>query len=396
MLESGFRISDLKSIPVNGIECKSKNKISFDNTFILGYAHTVYGINYNTNNYKIPLNSIRDDVKGYIGIESLLSPWSEQLKLWHGNWENNSSYNKSYVKLWAPEQSSHEHYNPNKFEDLENSYYIIKDAPYPYESGENNNRNRGEKPAITLNDGSVASINNVIKSSDPYTNSNKIVTKKYVDERLSSKRLVEVSTDFYIRDYDVSYVIRSADLKAAEKNASDQIAKIKIHYPESYNKKSIHNKLEFTLLIEGELKNGKWEPSLKNNFELELVDYNGKTINYIWLNNGGNIAPDASQRVFYDNTRYMIYRFESVTNSVSYNEVIEKVNDINIRTSYDIVSNFDVFILCENLLYRGVGVRMINDINGDSLMMLSSDDSLNISSSPNGSTIVVDCKVNET
>ena len=208
MLDSGFRISDLNNIPVNGKDGKFKNRIALDNTYLLSYAHTVYGINYNKHNYKIPLMSIRDDIKGYIGIESLVAPWSEQLKLWHGSWQHPAARNKSYVYQWTEDDKLHEHYAPEKFNDKENSYYIIKDAPFPYESGELNNRNRGEKPSSEISEGlgyANTSINVPIKTADPHPDTNKIVTKAYVDERLASKRLVEVSTDFYVRDYDCTY-----------------------------------------------------------------------------------------------------------------------------------------------------------------------------------------------
>ena len=68
MLESGYRISDLDNIPVTDVNSKFKDKIALDNTFLLSYSHTVYGINYNKHNYKIPLSSLRDDIKGYIGV----------------------------------------------------------------------------------------------------------------------------------------------------------------------------------------------------------------------------------------------------------------------------------------------------------------------------------------
>jgi hypothetical protein len=151
MLESGYRISDLDRIPVTNANNNQKSKIAIDDTYMLGYANTVYGINYNRNNYRIPLTSIRDDVKGYIGIESLVAPWSEQMKFWHGNWNNIANKNKSYVYEWEESEKLHPHYMPDKFADLENSYYLIKDAPFPFESQELNNRNFGEiTPAVNI------------------------------------------------------------------------------------------------------------------------------------------------------------------------------------------------------------------------------------------------------
>lgn len=390
MLDSGYRISDLKSIPVTGESCKFKNKIALDNTYFLGYAHTVYGITYNTNNYKIPLAAIRDDFKGYIGVESLVAPWSEQMKLWHGTWNNPVVHNKSYVWIWTEDYHAHEHYNPEKFADLENSYYVIKDAPFPFETGELHNREeRGELPAVTCPDGTPASVNAIIKAADPYPESNKIVTKNYIDERLASKRFIEVATDFWVRDYDCAYVIRASEL--AKLDAENPV--IKIHLPDSFNKKAIHNKLDFTLLIEGtestKLRSTNWVSALTVNPSWEIY-YKDELVKHAWLNDGNNVAPDITEDYLYGNARYCVFRFETATDKVIALPVEEVIDGTKVTTKYDASAETSIYIYCENLIYRSKGINTVNGFKGTSLDIASANNTVLVNTTLEGSLIKVD------
>ena len=390
MLDSGFRISDLNNIPVNGKDGKFKNRIALDNTYLLSYAHTVYGINYNKHNYKIPLMSIRDDIKGYIGIESLVAPWSEQLKLWHGSWQHPAARNKSYVYQWTEDDKLHEHYAPEKFNDKENSYYIIKDAPFPYESGELNNRNRGEKPSSEISEGlgyANTSINVPIKEADPHPDTNKIVTKAYVDERLAAKRLVEVSTDFYVRDYDCTYIIRSEDIKD---NKFDNC--FKIRYPESFNKRVLHNKIEFSVLIEGvwSAAKNKWVPAITSDTNWKFFNSEGNEIEITWLNNTDNTPVQISEEYLYDNAQYLVFRFETVTDNISIATITENIEGKDIISEYKTTANYKVFANCENLLYRATGIKILNNLEGIAANIKSSDNSIKVQTTQSGSNVNVD------
>ena len=396
MLDSGFRISDLNNIPVNGKDGKFKNRIALDNTYLLSYAHTVYGINYNKQNYKIPLNSIRNDIKGYIGIESLVAPWSEQMKLWHGSWKDMSSRNKSYVYQWTDNDKLHEHYNPDKFTDKSNSYFIIKDVPYPYESGELNNRDKGEKTASELNDGLAYannSINVPIKDADPHPDTNKLVTKAYIDERLASKRLVEVGTDFYVRDYDCTYIIRAEDIRQANFDNC-----IKIHYPESFNKIALHNKIKFSVLVEGiwSSSENKWIPATNSDVNWKFFDFENIEVAAIWLNNSENTPVQISEKYLYDNAQYLIFNFETVTDDIESKEVTTNIEDRNIVTDYSLKANYKVFATCENLLYRSSGIEILNNYQGVAANIKSANNSVNVTTTQSGSTINVDLSVDKT
>lgn len=376
MFESGFRISDLKNIPT--VNNNLQNKIALDNTFILSYSHSVYGINYNKQNYKIPLDTLRDDLKGYIGIESIVAPWSEPLKLWHGFWSS-EKLNKSYVHVWSENNSNHIHYNPTKFSDLDNSYYIIKDAPYPYESGELNNRDKGEMPSNILEDSVenvINSINLPIQPSDIYPESNKIVTKSYIDERLSGKRIVEVSTEFYIRDYDCTYIIRGEQLKDA--------SEIKIHFPESFNKKILHNKLEFSLLLEGQYNEGSqnWISYFQNPLKWSFYDHDKNEIQIIWLKSSDNTAPAVNNSSFYGNSRYFVIRFETVTNNIITNENNILLDNQEIAYTYNTIADFNLFGYSENEIQRFKSPSSINGegLSGSDIIVDSPSNTISISS----------------
>lgn len=387
MLESGFKISDLQNIPVHKEDCQFQNKIILDNTFILGYSHTIYGINYNKQNYKIPLNSLRNDIKGYIGVESLVAPWTNQLKLWHGLWNHEGDKNKSYTHIWDKGENADVYSNHDKFSDLENSYYIISDTPFPFETEDLNNRENGEKPSSELNQGlgySNNSINTPIKKADPHPDSNKIVTKSYIDERLAGKRLIEVETDFRVRDYDCVYVIRADELQKAGFNHI-----ISIHLPESYNARSLHNRLEFSILLEGVWSESQkaWLPATTQNVVWKIYDFNGVEITPTWLNDGLNNGVDITNNYLYVNSRYLSFRLETITSNVTSTPILGETEAGSIVIGYTENASYDVHILCENLLYRNTGIGQVNGHKGNYLNVTSPKNSVIVSTSSSNSTI---------
>lgn len=404
MLESGYRISDLNNIPVTGAECTHKNKIALDETYMLGYAHTVYGIKYNRNNYKIPLKSIREDIRGYIGIESLTAPWSEQMKFWHGLWQDTTSKNRSYVYEWKETETNDPHYMPEKFADLENSYYIIRNAPFPYETEDCNNRGeRGEiTPVLNAEGENIISTNKKLEAADPHPDSNKLVLKSYVDERLASKRLIDVKTEFWVRDYDCNYVIRAEDLIAgAETVGTDEPLIIKIHYPDKFEERVKNNNLEFTLMVEGvetEEGSGIYKPAITNLAKWELYDSEGKQLNICWLNKTDEdviVIPNLHEPRLYDNARYMIFSFRTITDKVENYDKVEIVDGKEEKTGEYTKASYMVYAACENMLYRNRSVITVNDEIVQHLYLTSSDNSININSTSNAGSLNVDLTVNQ-
>lgn len=404
MLESGYKISDLSNIPVTGSECLQKNKIALEETYMLGYANTIYGIKYNRNNYKIPLTAIREDIKGYIGIESIVAPWTEQMKLWHGLWDHASEKNKSYVYEWQSSEVNHPHYMPQKFEDLENSYYIIRNAPFPYETADTNNRGeRGEIiPSVNAEGENIISTNKPLAAGDPHSDSNKIVLKSYVDERLAAKRLIDVKTEFWVRDYDCNYVIRANELiKAAESLSDDEPLTIKIHYPDKFEERVKNNNLEFTLMVEGvETEEGSciYKPAVTNIAKWEFYNSNGELLNVCWLNKTDEdviIIPNLHEERLYDNARYILFTFRTITNSVENIDKIEVVDGKEEKTGEYTKASYSVYAACENMLYRNRAIVTINNEIVEHLDLISSDNSIIITENNVGGHMTLDVSVNQ-
>lgn len=361
MLEAGYKISDLNSIPLTGKECAWPGRIAIDNTHFLSYAQTVYGTRYNKQNYKVPLSALRNDIKGYIGVESVNAPWAGSIRFWAGLWEDDARPNKSYIKEWGESDKLHPHYNPDKFSDtnIENSYFIIDDQPFPFELENHNNRvDRGEKEGkIDKATGTHLSINVPLKAADPRPDSKKIVTKQYVDERLASKRLIEVGADFWVRDYDCVYVIRPDEIK----NASS----IKIRYPEEFAKRAQHNRLEFTVLVEGVKKGNEWISAAPNkNIPWRIYNADSDTpltTSPLWLSNNSDeiSATIIGDNNLYKNAQYLLIRFQTVTHEIK-DSVIKDAESID-NESFDkliVTPEFSVYMMCENILYKRNGFTL--------------------------------------
>lgn len=403
MLETGYKISDLNIIPVSDANGTYKNKISLDETYMLGYANTVYGIKYNRNNYRIPLSAIRNDIKGYIGIESLVAPWSEQMKLWHGIWNDAASKNRSYVYEWTDEDATHPHYMPEKFSDLENSYYIIRNAPFPYETEDCNNRGeRGEiVPELNSEGENIITTNKKLEAADPHSNSNKLVLKSYVDERLAAKRLIDVTTDFWVRDYDCTYVIRATELqKAAADLGEDEKLVIKIHYPSSFEERIKHNNLEFKLLVEGietAEGSGVYVPAVSNLVAWQLLDSNSNDLTICWLNKTDKdeiIIPNIHEERLYDNARYISFTFKTVTDTIQNFDKIELLDGKEEKTGEYTKAVYSVYASCENMLYRNRAVTTVNGNIVEHLHFTSIDNSVIVNNKFESGNLTLDLSVN--
>lgn len=355
MSELGYKISELDVIPLTGKDCDYPGRIAIENTHFMGYARTVFGTRYNTHNYQIPLSALRKDFTGFIGLEGLNAKWTIPTKIWSGKWKDNN-VNTSYVKLWKPSEANLPYYNKEKFSDLNSSYYIIQDLPFPFEEGSNTNRgtnengkNLGEKDAVTNNEFNiVTSINLPIAEADPAPDSHKIPTKSYVDERLAAKRIVEVGAEFWVRDYECTYIIREADIKTA--------SAVKIHYPTAFTKRLLHNRIEFNVLVEGHFNGNNWE-SVVPEKDIPWELYEGDTLlnnKLIWLGNADNslVSDVIGDSGYYQNARYLKFRLETVTNE---NKLVEGETLYSEGRAYPtkkIIPDYCIYLTCENLLYK--------------------------------------------
>ena len=86
----------------------------------------------------------------------------------------------------------------------------------------------------------------------------------------------------------------------------------------------------------------------------------------------------------------MIFRFESITNEINSIPLIETIDGIDILKTHKITADFDIFILCENLLYRKSGIERVNGIPGTSLDVISPSNTININTRAEGSRIILE------
>lgn len=398
MSELGYKISELDVIPLTGKDCDYPGRIAIENTHFMGYARTVFGTRYNTHNYQIPLSALRKDFTGFIGLEGLNAKWTIPTKIWSGKWKDNN-VNTSYVKLWKPSEANLPYYNKEKFSDLNNSYYIIQDLPFPFEEGSNTNRgtnengkNLGEKDAVTNDEFNiVTSINLPIAEADPAPDSHKIPTKSYVDERLAAKRIVEVGAEFWVRDYECTYIIREADIKTA--------SAVKIHYPAAFAKRLLHNRIEFNVLVEGHFNGNKWESAVpEKDIPWEL--YEGDTLlnnKLIWLGNADNalVSDVIGDSGYYQNARYLKFRLETVTNE---NKLVEGETLYSEGRAYPtkkIIPDYCIYLTCENLLYKAgetdISITSSNNklsVSGNSRIGYTLTNNVTVESGNNQITVV--------
>lgn len=174
--QSGTRISQYQPAQVNTNEQKDKLLL---NHFLISYAPAYYGIGTVNKNFKVPVQSLRDDFKGYIGLVNAKGDWRNSIRFWSGNWSDADRTN-SYIYKWDTTLRGEYDYISNKF-DVEqgiDKIFLLKTAPWPLEA----------------------------EQADPAPESNKFVNKKYIDDRFNGIRKVKTSNaTLQIRPYPCVY-----------------------------------------------------------------------------------------------------------------------------------------------------------------------------------------------
>lgn len=142
-------------------------------------------------NYQIPIQSLRDDFKGYVGIENAKGDWQNTIRFWSGNWNDTlENRENSYVYQWNYEERGDLDYISNKWDEEQDvdKIFLLKSAPWPAE----------------YTDSTVNGITSF--GEDPKHSSNKFVNKDYVDNRHNGLRKVIVSDEnVQIRPYPCIY-----------------------------------------------------------------------------------------------------------------------------------------------------------------------------------------------
>lgn len=184
--QTGVKISQYQTAQVdNSIR---PNKLALEH-FLISYAPSYYGTSTINKNFKVPVNLLRNDFIGYVGIKNAKSEWRNTIKLWCGDWSSSDLPN-SYICTWTKEDI--EKY-PNDFitdkhadEKGCDKIFIINNAPLP----------ETEEAGL-----------------DPNPNTKKIVTKDYVDSRFNgSPKVYCKDTTLRIRSYPCVYIFENESL----------------------------------------------------------------------------------------------------------------------------------------------------------------------------------------
>jgi hypothetical protein len=131
-------------------------------------------------NYQIPVQTLRDDFKGYLGVENAKGNWQNIIRIWSGNWIDTENRENSYVYQWKYDERGNLDYIADKWGDEEDvdKIFLLRNAPIPFEEPQQ----------------------------DPNPKSNKFVDKKYIDDRFNGIRKISVTGEtLAIRPYSCVY-----------------------------------------------------------------------------------------------------------------------------------------------------------------------------------------------
>lgn len=178
---TGIKISQYPYAEVN--TSNHKNKLEHRHYF-MSYAATNYGISDINKNFQVPVDVLRDDMMGYIGIQNSKPGWRDYINIWEGDWYNSDDV-RSYVYQWDANTELHKPdyiYNKHGLDtswDKKNSInriYMLKTAPWPLEATDSHFSSLAEKNY----------------GYDPNPHSVKFVSKDYIDDRHNGFRKIDV------------------------------------------------------------------------------------------------------------------------------------------------------------------------------------------------------------
>ena len=178
---TGTKISEYTKLEID----KSNNKFKSAPSFIC-YASNMSGTNGINKNYQVPMQSIRTDVRGFVGLRNAKPSWNNMLSVWYGEYQSPTNSNNSYVKEWTENDATNSGYIADKFKDtndgkdiITSRVFLLKNIPFPFEE----------------------------TTPDPKSSTHKIVDKKYVDKRLNGIRKVKIEKGqiIYLRPYQCLY-----------------------------------------------------------------------------------------------------------------------------------------------------------------------------------------------
>ena len=155
--------------------------------YFMSYAATNLGLSNVNKNFQVPIEALRNDMLGYMGVNNAKTEWKDYITFWEGDWYNIDK-RRSYVYEWDARTDTHDvNYITNKHGlDTEydkkrniNRVFLLNTAPWPLDATDERFSSAEEKNY----------------GYDPNPHSVKFVSKQYIDDRHSGFRKVEVPTE---------------------------------------------------------------------------------------------------------------------------------------------------------------------------------------------------------
>ena len=342
--QTGIRISQYQVAQINDND--KKNKLLLNHNFIT-YAPSYFGTSTMNKNYQIPVQTLRDDFRGYLGIENAKGTWQNTIRIWSGNWIDTENRENSYVYQWKYDERGNLDYIADKWGDEEDvdKIFLLRNAPIPFEEPQQ----------------------------DPNPNSNKFVDKKYIDDRFNGIRKVKTSgTTLQIRPYPCVYeysampssinIVDTLTLEDGRK-IKDCIEKnclifyIKLPTPTSTTLSVKANNVDTKWGFSGELT--QLLSTAKNNADSGLIKCYAEYINgtfTVHCTNGMNLKPGEGGTVEIDTTDTIVDGSDAVPTS---NAVYDHVKSHEDKTIH-ITSN-------ERNSWNNNVTNTTNHINNDAI-----------------------------
>lgn len=205
---TGNNISNLPNALINRLNCKGRLQYPH---YFMSYAEVNYGFGTINKNYKVSVSALREDLKGFIGIENAKGQWRQLSRFWVGDWYKEKEVDgvtigdkvNSYLYHWNSRDIGNDDYIVNKFgtetvasELPTDRVFFVRNAPIPCEYkyatlftepevDEYGNFERDENKNIKYR--TLTYVN------DPHPDLMKIVDKDYVDNRFNGIRLIDVT-----------------------------------------------------------------------------------------------------------------------------------------------------------------------------------------------------------
>lgn len=216
---TGNNISNLPNALINRLNWKGKLQYPH---YFMSYAEVNYGFGTINKNYKVSVGALREDFKGFIGVENAKGQWRHLSRFWVGDWYKEKEVDgvtvgdkvNSYLYHWNSRDIGNDDYIVNKFgtetvaaELPTDRVFFVRNAPIPCEY---NYATLFTEPVVDEYGNFERDENNDIKFrtltyvNDPHPDLMKIVDKDYVDNRFNGIRLIDVTdTVVSLQGYDV-------------------------------------------------------------------------------------------------------------------------------------------------------------------------------------------------